>query len=334
MDLLRKLIDAYGISASEEEVRAIIAKEIKPYVTEVRTDNLGNLIARKKGPEPRVMLAAHMDEIGLVLRSIDGEGRIYFSSIGGIVPLTILGQRVLIEGRKKIQGVITTREINDNIAVKELPKMENMYIDTGLGKKELEKYAETGNYISLIQESSFLGDGNILCGKALDDRIGCYILIELAKRLKKAKCEIYYVFTVQEEIGLYGAKTSAYTVNPAWAVAVDTTNADTVEGTKKLGKGPCITIKDAAMLGNKCINNWLKDIARKEKIPLQKDVSDAGSTDALTIALSRGGIPATVVSVVVENIHSTVGVAHRADIENAIKLLEKLLQKPPKVCIV
>lgn len=334
MELLRKLIDAYGISASEEKVRAIIAKEIKPYVDEIKSDNLGNLIARKKGHEPRVMLAAHMDEIGLVIRSIDSEGRIYFSSIGGIVPLTIIGQRVFIEGKKRIEGVITTKEISDNIAIKELPKMENMYIDTGLGKKELEKCIETGDYISLIQESAFLGSEDIFCGKALDDRIGCYILIELAKRLKKARCEIYYVFTVQEEIGLYGAKTSAYTVNPSWAIAVDTTNADTLEGTKKLGKGPCITIRDAAMLGNKCINNWLKGIAKKEKIPLQKDVSDAGSTDALTIALSRGGIPATVVSVAVKNIHSTVGIAHRKDIENAITLLEKLLQKPPKVCLV
>lgn len=334
MELLRRLIDAYGISASEEKVRAIIAKEIKPYVTDVRTDNLGNLIARKKGPEPRVMLAAHMDEIGLLIRSIDSEGRIYFSSIGGIVPLTIIGQRVFIEGKKRIEGVITTKEISDNIVIKELPKMESMYIDTGLGKKELEKHVETGDYVSLIQESAFLGNGDIFCGKALDDRVGCFILVELAKRLKKAKCEIYYVFTVQEEIGLYGAKTSAYTVNPAWAIAVDTTNADTLEGTKQLGKGPCITVKDAAMLGNKCINGWLKDTARKEKIPLQKDVSDAGSTDALTIALSRGGIPATVVSVIVKNIHSTVGIAHRKDIENAIKLLEKLLQKPPKVCIV
>ena len=141
---------------------------------------------------------------------------------------------------------------------------------------------------------------------------------------------------VQEETGLAGARTSAYTIDPAWAIAVDVTSTDDVFSTptRALGNGPCITIKDAAMLGSKCINDWLKDISERHNIPLQYDVSEYGATDALTISFSRGGIPATTVSVPVRNIHTVVGMANVNDIKNTIKLLEILLKKPPLVCLV
>ncbi len=339
MGFLEDLVNTNGVSGAEEAVREIIEKEIKDYVDEVFVDKFGNLIAHKKGKVPRVMLAAHMDEIGLMTKYIDRTGRISFALIGGIDAASLIGQRVTIQAKRtRVRGVITLDQMSAGDPTDKMPKVSDLYIDTGLDKDELEKLGiGIGNYIYFYESSSItLGDDEIICGKALDDRLGCYVLVELAKRLKENKNELFYVFTVQEEIGLYGARTSAYTIDPAWAIAVDVTPADDAyhNAQKSIGKGPCLTIKDASMLGNKCINNWLKDISVKHDIPLQNDVSDLGVTDALTISLSRGGVPSGVVCLPVRNIHTVVGIAHRKDIDNTIKLLEVLLKNPPLVCLV
>tara|TARA_Y100000310_G_C20218742_1_gene594770 strand:- start:72 stop:635 length:564 start_codon:yes stop_codon:yes gene_type:complete len=181
-----------------------------------------------------------------------------------------------------------------------------------------------------------VGKGNYLTGKAMDDRVGCYMLVELAKKLKNVKADIHYVFTVQEEIGLYGAKTSVYSIDPDYAIVVDVTEAgDGKEfGTSKcLGKGPVIVVKDAEMMTTRCINQWLYDIAKKNKINIQPDVSDVGTTDALNVAVSKGGLPCSVVGVPVRNIHTTTSVVHKQDIKDAIKMIELLLKKPPRVCL-
>tara|TARA_Y100000034_G_scaffold5829_1_gene6460 strand:+ start:7486 stop:8514 length:1029 start_codon:yes stop_codon:yes gene_type:complete len=338
--LLKKLMDIHAVSGSEEKIRAFIKKEIRPYVNSVKIDRAGNLIAHQKGPKPTVMFASHMDEIGLMVKSIDTNGRIHFEKIGGIDNVTLIGQRVLIETKiKSVNGVITTKLLSEGDDIEELPKDKNLIIDTGLSKKELKKKGvRIGSFISLIQETQKLGDKKIICGKAVDDRIGCYMLIQLAKLCHKVKKnEVYFVFTVQEEMGLYGAKTSAYHVNPDWAIAIDVTDAtdtDSENATQILGKGPTITAKDSDMIGNKCINGWLEAISKKNKIPIQWDVSDKGTTDAISIYFSRGGVPATVVGVPVRNMHSTIGIAHADDVDNAIKLLGLLLKKPPKTCII
>ncbi len=337
MDLLRKLMDTDGISGDEGEVRHIIMQEIKKHVDDCKIDEIGNLIAHKKGEAPKVMLAAHMDEIGLMVKNIDDDGNIYFSRIGYIDPWTMLTQRVKVKvNSSQITGVITTDAMSNNDIMPETLKVDELYIDTGLTKEELTKSGvNIGTFIALIQDSGYMANDEIIYGKALDDRVGCYILLELAKKLRKIGNEMFFVFTVQEEIGLYGAKISAYTIKPDWAVAVDVTGTED-KGRKKtniLGKGPCITLKDAGMITNKCMNNWLSQIAAEKKIPYQIDVNDKGTTDALSISLSRGGVPSTVLSVPVRNIHSTIGMAHIKDIENAIKLLEILLMEPPKVCL-
>lgn len=338
IELLQKLIETDGISGDEAEVRDVIMKEIRKHVDEVTVDSIGNLIAHKKGESPRVMLAAHLDEIGLMVKGIDDDGSISFSRIGSIEPLSLIGQRVKIKGKEPVEGVITFASLSNADPITECPKLEELYIDTGLGKSELiKKGVHPGSFISLQQETGCLCDDTIVYGRALDDRIGCYILIELAKRLKKAENEIFFVFTVQEEIGMYGAKTSAYKIKPDWAIAIDVTNAED-KGSKTrsnfLGKGPCITLKDSGMITNRCINNWLADIAKQKNIPIQYDVGDKGTTDALSISLSREGVPATVIGIAVRNLHSTIGMASLKDIENAIALLEELLSNPPKVCIV
>ena len=334
--LLYKLINISGVSGNEEQVRDFIAKAIKPYVDEVRVDKFGNLLCRKKGREPRVMLAAHMDEIGLMVKSIDMNGAISFSVVGGIEAAALLAQRVRIPTNKgAIHGVITNFEMSSGQEIETI-RTEDLYIDTGLDQAALLKQGvDIGNYIE-IQGQSCEFCGNMLIGKALDDRIGCFILIELAKKLQKNKNEIVYVFSVQEEIGLYGAMTSVYEISPSWAIAVDVTEENSASETpsKFIGNGPTITAKDASMLGNKCINGWLKEIAKKNKIPVQMDVSDGGTTEALAISTSEGGVPVTVVGVAVRNLHSTIGIAHLNDVKNAIKLLELLLKNPPKTCLV
>ena len=193
-----------------------------------------------------------------------------------------------------------------------------------------------GTYAVPINNMKYLGSKEIVCGKALDDRIGCYILIKLAEKLKNYKANVFFVFTVQEEIGLYGAQTSVYGLDPDWAIAVDVTNAEDAYGERivKIGGGPTMTLMDVEMIANRCINNNLKDLAKKHNIPLQPKVETFGTTDAAKIAIGRGGIPTTVVGVPIRNIHSPVSIAHLRDIFDAIKLLTLHIKNAPKVCLV
>tara|TARA_Y100000034_G_C6903575_1_gene418652 strand:+ start:2948 stop:3643 length:696 start_codon:yes stop_codon:yes gene_type:complete len=230
--------------------------------------------------------------------------------------------------------------ISDGEEVEKIPEMKNLILDTGLTKKELkQRKVEIGTFLELEDDMSYLGCKDVIAGKALDDRVGCYILLELARRLKNSKASIDFVFTVQEEIGLYGSKTSIYEIEPDWALAVDVTSADDSERhyhetTKQLGNGPCITVKDSKMISNVCIDSWLKEIAKKKKIPFQLDISETGTTDALSISMAKGGIPTAVVGVAVRNLHTGFGIANLKDIENCVKLLVGLLRNPPKKCIV
>jgi len=330
-DLLKKLIKTHGISGYEDDIRELIASEISKYVDDVTVGKMGSLIARKKGKGPKIMLAAHMDEVGLMIKYIDHNGRIRFSPIGSLDAMTIVGQRVNIIARKKknIFGVVTLNGISEGASISELPKIKDMYVDTGLTRDELRKNGVSiGAIMALEQESGFLGKEEVIFGKALDDRLGCYILIELAKKVSRENlhADVYFVFTVEEEIGLSGAIATAYKVEPDYAIAVDITNIE--HESKAIGKGTCIGFKDSSMIGNKTINDHLIKLAHKKAIPLQYDVSDDTSSDALGISMTKGGIPSTVVGPAIKNIHSTIGVANMKDVENTIFLLHELLLNP------
>ncbi|MEA3430651.1 MAG: M42 family peptidase [Nanoarchaeota archaeon] len=339
-ELLIKLINTFGPSGSEHPVRKIIEKEMKDYVDEMYTDKFGNLICHKSGKGRKVMLAAHMDEIGLIIREIKDDGKIKFSAVGGIDPATLLGQYVAILDRNNdisCTGVISYQELQEDLLIEEPPEMNELHVDTGLNKKELtKKKIGIGAYVVPFQEARYLGNKNIIAGKALDDRIGCFVLCELAKKLKRTENDIYYVFTVQEEVGLYGAEVAVYKIDPDWGIAIDVTNAEDYdkECVVQLGKGPVMSIMDAEMISNRCINDWLLQIARKKAIPLQFKVDDTGTTDATKIMMSRGGVPSTVVGVAIRNLHSTISVANMKDIKDAIDLLHELLKNPPKNCFV
>lgn len=331
MELLEKLISTFGVSGNEEAVRELIMEEIKGFVDEVFVDKLGNLIAHKKGGKPKVMLTAHMDEIGLIAKGVEGRGRISFSTIGFIDPTMLLGERVHIQTEKGIiHGVITSKEVSDGKILDCIPKIEDLFVDTGLSQAELKKIGiEIGTFMALERDLYYLGSEEIMCGKSFDDRIGCYVLIELAKRLKETSSkEIFYVFTVQEELGLMAAMTSTYMVEPDWAIVVDVTETNDACGevNETIGRGPCLTIKDMQTVGNKELNSMILETARKNKIHIQRDVSDEGTTDASSISITKGGVPCTVLGVCIRNLHTATSVAHIKDIEETIKILEEILK--------
>tara|TARA_Y100000310_G_scaffold337876_1_gene426080 strand:+ start:374 stop:1390 length:1017 start_codon:yes stop_codon:yes gene_type:complete len=337
---MKTISEIRSISGNEHKIRSYIVKEIKKNIKDVKVDKYGNIVAHKKGSGAKVMLLAHMDEIGLMVKSIGENGNIYVSEIGTIEATAIIGETVKIQTKKgTITGIITFPEIHDDEELEEVGGIESVIVVTGLTKNELDKKGvEVGSFVEFEKETITLGKKDIICGKALDDRIGCFILLELAKKLKQSKANVYFVFTVQEEIGLYGSKTSVHSIDPDWALAIDVTNADdskehTHEITKSVGDGPCVTVKDADMISNVCIDNWIKKIAKKKKIPIQLEVSDAGTTDALSISVAKGGIPTAVLGVAVKNLHTCMGIASMSDIKNAIKILTELLKNPPKVCL-
>ena len=334
MDLLSKLIDIDGISGNEHSVRNFIIGEAKKCCKDVKVDKMGNVIVRKKGTRPRALLLAHMDEVGLMVKSIDDNGKISFGTLGSVDPEILLAQRVKITTKNEIKGVITIDEVLNGWTMPKKIRLEDLYVYTGLSKNELKKKGvKIGDYISFSDYCDYctLGSKDIISGKALDDRVGCYILLELMRNLK-TKHEVVFVFTVQEEVGLYGAKASVFNLEPDYALAVDVTGHDEQENRMVLGKGPALTIKDAEMLGNKCLNESLERVAKKLKINLQLEVSDTGTTDATSVFAAKGGIPSAVLGVSVANLHTGVGVVHRKDIEKTIKVLRGFLKSPPVKC--
>jgi tetrahedral aminopeptidase len=252
----------------------------------------------------------------------------------------LVGQSVFIltnSDSNICNGVISFKELQEDLLIERVPQMSDLYVDTGLDKNQLTKLGVTpGAYLIASHKFKTLGSPKIISGKALDDRIGCFVLINLIKKMKKVEPDTFFVFTVQEEIGLHGAHTAVYGIDPDWAIAVDTTNSE--DGSDQpniyIGGGPCITIMDTEMVSNRCLNNWLFDICRKNKIPYQPKVEDVGTTDAAKIRLSKGGIPSTVLNAPIRNIHSTISIAHMDDVNNMIKILEHLLKNPPKICLV
>lgn len=342
IELMKRLVGAFGISGSEEEVRDLIRKEIKPYVDEVYVDRIGNLIAVKRGDKPRVMLSAHMDEVGLLVKRISENGFMHCTAVGDVDAALMIGQTVHIKTSKgSLHGVITCEVTSAGKVLKSLPSIEDVVVDTGLSKKRLEEFGiEIGTPLPLEHNSCCTSENGLIFGKALDNRVGCYVLIELARRLKKGKVkgmpEIYFVFTVQEEVGSRGAKPSAFNILPDWGLIIDATYANDsfAEPSRFIGKGPAVTIKDGEFIGNKCINGWLRDIARKSKIPVQLEAIEFGTTDASMIQTTAGGIPTSVLCIPVRNIHTTISIAAIEDIENTILLLEEVMRKPPVVCLV
>ncbi|MGC9516084.1 MAG: M42 family metallopeptidase [Methanomicrobiales archaeon] len=338
-ELLKKLVDAPGISGFEDDIRDIMKEELKKYSDDIEVDKLGNIIALKKGDPKgkKIMLAAHMDEIGLMVRYIDEKGFIKFSKIGGINDQMLLNQSVEIYTEKGIiNGVIGSKPPHKmkEAERKKVIGSEDMFIDIGAADKEdAEKMVSIGDAIVFKHDFSELKN-NLVVAKALDNRVGCLVLLEVLKRIN-TKANIYAVGTVQEEVGLKGAKTSAFKINPDLALALDVTIAGDHPGIKEeeapanIGEGPAIILTDASGRGiitHPEVKKMLIEAAKKEGIPHQIEVSDGGTTDATAIHLTREGIPAGVLSVATRYIHTPVSIVSMEDIENTIKLLVSALE--------
>jgi putative aminopeptidase FrvX len=326
--LLEKLSNAHGVSGYEGSVREIIEKEVKPCVDELRTDNFGNLIAIKKGKAPSVMIAAHMDEIGLMVKYIDDEGFIRFAKVGGWFDQTLVNQRVLLHTKKgMVTGVIGSKPVHvmKTEDKKKAIESKDMFIDVGASSRD-EATAmgiEPGVTASLDQRLAALA-GDRVTGKAFDDRAGGAVLITVLQEIAGMKLpSVMAVFTVQEEVGLKGARTSAFGLNPDVGLAIDTCIPGDHPGIKKtdsaieVGKGPALTVMDAAGRGvitHPRVLEWLRETAKAKGIPYQMDVTESGTTDASAISLTREGIPSGVISVATRYIHTPVEVLSLKDL--------------------
>ncbi len=326
-ELIRKLVESYGPSGAEEQVRDVIRAEVEPLVDDVRVDALGSLIAHVGGDDDgqRLFLDAHMDEIGVMVTYIDEEGFTRFTPIGGVSPLTCIGSRVAFEdGRVGVIGVEQKRDDTDKV-----PKIEQLYLDVGAEDRD-SCPVQIGDPAVFVRP--FVAQGSRLVSKAMDDRIGCAVLIELLRRLETTQYDLHVVFAVQEEVGLRGARTSAYGIEPDVAVAVDVTRTgDTPEAKPmavKLGKGPAVKVQDSGMIAHPRVRRWLVDCAEDAGIPYQLEVLERGTTDAAVVQLSRAGVPAGCLSIPCRYVHSPSEMVDEEDVENAVRLLLEVLQKP------
>jgi len=326
-ELIQNLVEITGPSGFEHNVRDFIIEEIKDHADEYKVDNLGNLIARKgkKGTKGiRIMLAAHMDEIGVIVTHVDDNGFARFHTIGGVMERNCAGGRVRF--MNGVGGVIGDEPGGTR---QKMPNFPKLYIDTGAKNKAdcKVKIGDVGAF-----ERTFMDLGDKFVSKAIDDRIGCAILIELLKILPDGPNEIYAVFTTKEEVGLRGATASAYSVDPDLGISVDVTLVgDTPKANFMevgLGKGPAIKIKDGGMISDPRVVSWMEAAAKRIRIPYQLEILIGGTTDAKSMQVSREGIPAGCVSIPCRYVHSPSEMADYSDVKNAIKLIVELLKKP------
>jgi len=336
--LLKELLEAQGISGYEAEVSNIMHRELKKSCDEVTIDNFGNVIARKgKGPK-KIMLAAHMDEIGFCIKHINNEGFLSFIKIGGIDYSILPGQRVVVKNKKhSLTGIIGMRPPHlQKDEERKLPvKYDDMYIDIGCkNKQEAEAKVSIADPV-IFEPNCGQFNEDLYYGKAVDNRVGCFAMLKIMQKIR-SKAQIYAVATVQEEVGLKGARTSSFKVNPDFAIALDTTIAGDSplikekESTLKLGNGVAITTIEASGRGfivNAKVKDMFVDTAQKYKIPFQLDVLEGGMTDAAVIYMNREGILTGVLSIPARYVHSPTGVFSMKDLNSAVELAVKTIER-------
>jgi len=332
IELLNKICQTPGAPGYEKKIRELIIQEVTPYVDSVETDNMGNVYAIKKGKESKkVMIGAHMDEIGFIVTHIDEKGFIRFHTLGGFDPKTLTAQRVIIHGKEDVIGVMAAKPIH--VMTQEernkVAKTTDFFIDTGLTKEEVEARIKIGDPIT--RERSFIEMGNCVNSKSLDNRLAVFILIEAFRELKDKEVpyDVYGVFTVQEEVGIRGANVSAMRINPDFGFGLDTTIAYDLPGAAahekitSLGEGVAIKIMDASTICDYRMVDFMKQTAEKHNLKWQPEILTAGGTDTAGIQrMTEGGSIAGAISIPTRHLHQVIEMANKDDIKGGIELLK------------
>lgn len=327
LSLLKKIVKTPGAPGHETPIRAFIKEQVEPHVDELTTDSIGNLIARVKGDGPAVMMAAHMDEISLITTHVDDKGFIRFSTLGGFDPETLVNQRVFIHGTETIPGVIGGKPIHTQTdeQKKTKTKLKDLFIDTGLPGDKVKEIVRDGSTVTRMGELMELGD--CLTGKSVDNRISVFILIEALKQAKTCNSDLYAVFTVQEEVGIRGARVAAQRIQPEIGIALDTTIANDLPGSgdhescTTLGEGTAIKVMDKSVICTPNLVAHLEEIAEQRNITHQREVLTAGGTDTSGMQYLVGiGSYVSCISTPTRYIHSTVETVSKSDVEAGIAL--------------
>ena len=326
-DLMKKYLNTFSVSGREGLLAEKIANDLRPFADSVDTDTMGNLIVLKKGKssEKKLMLAAHMDEIGFVVTYIEESGFLRVSNIGGINAVASAYHKVIFENGTVGVLVVESGTAFGDVAVKK------MYVDIGAkNKKEAERKVKIGDCLSVAPELIKLGS-NRYAAKAFDDRLACALLAEVTRTCEKPAYDTYFVFTVQEEVGCRGSKPAAYAIAPDYAIAVDVTNTGDMIGAQpmavKLGGGAAIKIKDASVLCSKVVIDGLTALAEEDKIPYQYEVLVAGGTDTSSMQTAGAGSFAGAISIPTRYVHSPVEVVDYKDLEACVSLLKAAVER-------
>ena len=335
--LLKKICETPGAPGFEQKIRELIIKEVSPLADSVEVDPMGNVIALKKGrADKKVMIAAHMDEISFITTHIDDDGFLRFHTLGGFDPKTLTAQRVIVHGKKDLYGVMGSKPIHvmKPDERNKAPQMQDYYIDLGMKKEEVEKYVCIGTPITRERELIEMGD--CVNSKSLDNRVSVFILIETLRELKNSDLpyDVYGVFTVQEEVGVRGAMSSAHRINPDFGIGLDVTIAYDVPGAHAhekvtcLGKGAAIKIMDSSTICDYRMVNFLKDLAARHEIPWQPEILTGGGTDTAGLQrYGKNGSIAGAISIPTRHLHQVIEMAHKADIRACIDLLKAAISE-------
>lgn len=343
LTMLKDLTDANAIPGNEKQARDVMRKYIEPFADRIDSDNLGSLIAEKVGDAngPKIMVAGHLDEVGFMISKVDEKGFLKFQTVGGWWSQVMLAQRVTITTRKgkEITGVVGSKppHILTPEARNKPVDIKDMFIDIGASTPEEVKEwgIAPGDMVTPYFEFSVMNNEKLLLAKAWDNRIGCAIAIDVLKALKDEKHPniVYGVGTTQEEVGLRGARTATYKIQPDIGFAVDvgiagdTPGITPKESTSKIGAGPQIVLFDASMVSHKGLRDLVVDTAEENNIPVQFETMAGGGTDAGAMHISVNGVPSLSIGVATRYIHSHAGILHRDDYENAVKLIVSVIKK-------
>lgn len=336
-ELLKKICETPGAPGFEQRIRSLILEKVKPYADHVEVDPMGNVIAVKKGKEPkRVMVAAHMDEISFMVTHIDDDGFLRFHPLGGFDPKTLTSQRVIVHGRRDVVGVMGSKPIHIMKPEErnKAPQIQDFFIDLGLPKEEVKELIAVGDPIT--RERELIEMGHCVNSKSLDNRVSVFILLETLRELKDQEIpyDLYSVFTVQEEVGIRGAQKTAHLIDPHFGFGLDVTIAFDVPGAQphemvtRLGKGAAIKIMDSSTICDYRMVNYLKQLADQHDIPWQPEILTGGGTDTAGIQRSgKSGAIAGAISIPLRHVHQVIEMANKSDIRACIDLLKAGVSK-------